>query len=226
MTMMLPELLRSAVTEAGLPLAALRRARSLSQRAVRQIAAGIRPGMTHAQATALAAATLQALEMERNWHPVAIRFGEDTLKTARDASDPARVLGEQDIFFIDIGPVWEGHEGDAGETFVVGGDPQMEDCARTVRAIWHEVSSRLCTEGLDGEALYAYATQRAQARGWRLNLGLHGHRVGDFPPAIPAAGRGPGLWVLEIQIAHPTRPFGAFHKDLLVADEAMHEAAC
>lgn len=137
MTMMLPELLRSAVTEAGLPLTALRRARSLSQRAVRQIASGIRPGMTHAQATALAAATLQALEMERNWHPVSIRFGEDTLKTARDASDPARVLGEQDIFFIDIGPVWEGHEGDAGETFVVGGDPRWktarEPCARSGR---------------------------------------------------------------------------------------------
>ncbi|WP_267131055.1 hypothetical protein [Burkholderia cepacia] len=35
--------------------------------------------------------------------------------------------------------------------------------------------------------------------------------LGDFD-AAPAA----GLWTLEIQIAHPTRPFGAFYEDLLV----------
>ncbi|WP_260433383.1 hypothetical protein [Burkholderia cepacia] len=35
--------------------------------------------------------------------------------------------------------------------------------------------------------------------------------LGDFD-ATPAA----GLWILEIQITHPTRPFGAFHEDLLV----------
>jgi len=35
--------------------------------------------------------------------------------------------------------------------------------------------------------------------------------LGDFD-AAPAA----GPWILEIRIAHPTRPFGAFYEDLLV----------
>ncbi|WP_257942884.1 MULTISPECIES: hypothetical protein [Burkholderia] len=35
--------------------------------------------------------------------------------------------------------------------------------------------------------------------------------LGDFDAAQAA-----GLWILEIRIAHPTRPFGAFHEDPLV----------
>jgi len=57
-----------------------------------------------------------------------------------------------------------------------------------------------------------------------LNLDITGHRVSDFPHAIYRAGDlgdfantpGKGLWILEIQIAHPERPFGAFYEDLLV----------
>jgi hypothetical protein len=223
---------RSEATGAKFSLAAMRHARSLSQLAVRQIASGIRPGMAHAQATHLAMATLQKLEMERNWHPVIVRFGEDTLKTFRQTSDPDRVLGAEDIFFVDIGPVWEGHEGDAGDTFVVGEDAQMQACAEAARTLWHAVSERWRADGLSGQALYAYAAERAQAMGWRLNLDIKGHRVCDFPHAIYRAGNlgdfglcpATGLWVLEIQIAHPTRPFGAFYEDLLIADDVVHDA--
>ncbi|WP_321920131.1 hypothetical protein [Burkholderia cepacia] len=35
--------------------------------------------------------------------------------------------------------------------------------------------------------------------------------LGDFDAAQAA-----GLWILEIRIARLTRPFGAFHEDLLV----------
>ena len=60
--------------------------------------------------------------------------------------------------------------------------------------------------------------------GWELNFDLPGHRVSDFPHAIYKAGAlgdldtqpRTGLWILEIQIAHPTRPFGAFYEDLLI----------
>eukprot|EP01032_Pedospumella_encystans_P029402 gene29402-33203_t len=113
----------------------MQRARALSQLAVRRIASAVRPGMTQRQACDLATATLQKLEIERNWHPVIVRFGEDTLKTFREESDPARVLGERDIFFIDIGPVWDGHEGDAGDSFVVGDDARMAACAEAARTL-------------------------------------------------------------------------------------------
>ena len=62
--------------------------------------------------------------------------------------------------------------------------------------------------------------------GWQFNLDIKGHRVSDFPHAIYRAGDlgdfaqcpASGLWILEIQIAHPSRPFGAFYEDLLVAE--------
>jgi hypothetical protein len=75
-----------------------------------------------------------------------------------------------------------------------------------------------------GEALYRFAKARAEALGWRLNWEVKGHRVSDFPHAIHKAGAlgdfegvpVSGLWILEIQIAHPTRPIGAFYEDLLM----------
>lgn len=224
---------RTEATGTKFSLAAMQRARALSQLAVRRIASAVRPGMTQRQACDLATATLQKLEIERNWHPVIVRFGEDTLKTFREESDPARVLGERDIFFIDIGPVWDGHEGDAGDSFVVGDDARMAACAEAARTLWHEVAARWRADRLSGQALYAFAAERAQAMGWRLNLDIKGHRVCDFPHAIYQAGRlgdfglcpATGLWILEIQIAHPALPFGAFYEDLLIADDAARAAS-
>jgi hypothetical protein len=60
--------------------------------------------------------------------------------------------------------------------------------------------------------------------GWKLNLDIKGHRVSDFPHAIYRAGSlgdfvgrpNGGLWILEIQIAHPSKRYGAFYEDLLI----------
>jgi Xaa-Pro aminopeptidase len=205
--------------------AAMLHARARSFEAVDRIAAAIRPGLSEGDATALAQDILVGMGMERHWHPLIVRFGEGTVLKAGVSSDPARVLGERDIFFVDIGPVWDGHEGDAGDTFTVGDDPQMQACAGAARALWHDVAGRWRDDGLTGQALYAYAAERAQAMGWRLNHEMKGHRVSDFPHAIHKAGKladfdqrpSSGLWILEIQIAHPTRPIGAFFEDLLVA---------
>lgn len=132
-----------------------------------------------------------------------------------------------DIFFVDIGPVWQGHEGDAGDTFVVGDDPEMRACAQAARTLWHEVAEQWRSHRTSGQALYAFAAERAAAMGWRLNQDIKGHRVCDFPHAIYKAGNlgdfglcpSAGLWILEIQIAHPSRPFGAFYEDLLSEEE-------
>ena len=40
-----------------------------------------------------------------------------------EKSEPGVVLGDNDIFFVDIGPIYGDTEGDAGDTFVVGDDP-------------------------------------------------------------------------------------------------------
>lgn len=198
-------------------------ARERSWVALRDIASRILPGMTEMEAASLAQDRLDAAGMQRIWHPSIIRFGANTLKTFRERSAPDTVLGGDDIYFIDLGPVFDGHEGDVGDTFVVGGDATMHACAKAARDLF-TLTAAQWREGITGVDLYAYADAQATAMGWRLNHETKGHRVGDYPHAVHKAGSlgqfdakpVPGLWILEIQIAHPTLPIGAFFEDLLL----------
>ena len=214
---------REAVGQAYDP-ALMLRARERSWAVLQGIRERMRPGISEDEARAEAAEVFRAHGMERLWHPVVIRIGANTLKTFREASDPTLRLGADDIYFIDLGLVFDGHEGDVGDTFTTGADPARQACAEAARTLFDEVAAAWRTQGLSGEALYAFAAERAAAMGWRLNHAIKGHRVGDFPHAVHKAGdlgtleQAPssGLWILEIQIAHPSEPYGAFYEDLLV----------
>jgi Xaa-Pro aminopeptidase len=209
-------------------VARLMEVRTRTWRAIHDIAAKIAPGMTEAEGVELARGVLAEAGMSRGWHRVYVRFGANTLANYGQPSDPGLVLGETDIFFIDIGPVWEKWEGDGGDTFVLGDDADMHAARRDVRILFDKVHDCWRKERLTGEALYAYAAAEAKAMGWVLNLNMPGHRLCDFPHSAihkgPLAGApyspSSGLWVLEIQIRHPTRPISAFYEDLMLDDEA------
>jgi hypothetical protein len=194
--------------------------------AVTAIAAAIRPGMVEEEAVALANSLLAQRQMRRGWHKVNLRFGVNTTLHFHTASQPGVVLGENDVFFIDIGPVFEHWEGDAGDTFVVGHDADLARCAADARAVFHAARRRWLAGGLSGRGLYDFAAAEASRLGWVLNLDMNGHRISDFPHKAIFSGSlaqidfapSAGLWVLEIQIRHPTRPFGAFFEDLLLED--------
>ena len=115
---------------AAFSMPAMLRARERTIEAVNSIAAAIKPGLTEHQAGETARAMLEARGMDRIWHKNLVRFGSETLKTFHELSDPDRVLGEEDVFFVDLGVVWDGHEGDAGDTFVTGSDPEMRPAPR------------------------------------------------------------------------------------------------
>jgi Xaa-Pro aminopeptidase len=198
--------------------------RDRSFEAVRRIADRIQVGMLEEDANKMAIDTLRKMGTRQGWHKPYIRFGSNTIKTFGADSEPGIRLGEDDIYFIDIGPVWEQYEGDAGETFVTGNNPEFQRCAQDVKRIFQQVSDKWKQEQLSGEALYQFAERTAQQMGWVLNLDLSGHRLGDFPHDVHYAGGlttipfcpSPKLWVLEIQIRHPELPFGAFYEDLLI----------
>jgi Xaa-Pro aminopeptidase len=205
--------------------ALMQQARERSWAALHGIRERMRPGISEDEARVEAARVFEALGMQRIWHPVLIRIGANTTKTFRQKSDPGVRLGENDSYFIDLGLIFDGHEGDVGDTFVVGHAPERLACAEAARTLYDEVAQAWRTQGLSGQALYAFAGQRAEAMGWRLNHDIKGHRVSDFPHAIHQGGDlgaleatpSSGLWILEIQIAHPTEPFGAFYEDLLAS---------
>jgi len=200
-------------------------ARQKTQEATRLIASQIVPGMLEEDGQALAREVLSHLGTTKLWHRSWIRFGENTLKHYGLPSEPNVRLKENDIFFIDLGPIWNGYEGDAGMTFTVGENAQMKECCIAAKTLFETVKARWEAQDLSGEKLYRFAVNEADKLGFPLHLQeANGHRLGDFPHSIHYKGSiasvpfSPSryLWVLEIQIRHPQLPFGAFIEDLLV----------
>src|SRR5271168_5539149 len=56
------------------------------------------------------------------WHKRIVRAGRNTL-APYDENPPDLIIGDDDILFLDLGPVFEEWEADFGRTFVVGSDP-------------------------------------------------------------------------------------------------------
>lgn len=208
---------------------ALMTARKKTKEAISLVAQAIEPGMLEEDARQLAKDTLERLGSQKGWHKILVRFGSNTTKNFPEPSDRGVRLGRGDIFFIDIGPVWDGTEGDGGETFVVGQnpDPDMARCSEDVKRIFHVVRNQWLTSGMTGKELYDFAHRTAADLGWVLNMDLTGHRLSDFPHSAYYDGTlaavsirpSPNLWVLEIQVRHPTKAFGAFFEDLLLEDK-------
>src|SRR5580658_5937031 len=56
------------------------------------------------------------------WHKRIVRAGRNTLAPYEE-NPPDLTVGEDDILFLDLGPVFEEWEADFGRTFVLGSDP-------------------------------------------------------------------------------------------------------
>lgn len=210
-------------TEVGFDRAKLLAAREKTLEAIRQIVATIHPGMHEEDAYELSRSILKDMGARKNWHRPWIRFGPNTLKPYNVISQPKQRLGDDDIFFIDIGPVWDGYEGDGGDTFVTGGNELMRRCKEDVKKIFNLVKNRWQEDRWNGERLYQFAEATTRKLGWELNWRANGHRLSDFPHAVYFKGGlseisyppSPFAWVLEIQIRHPKESFGAFFEDLI-----------
>jgi len=201
-------------------LEARRRARA----AVHDVARKVVPGTSEEEANALTLRTLRAHGFEQVWVAPTVRFGRNTLKKYAEPPDPGVVLAADDLWFVDVGPLWQGHECDYAETFVQGRDPDRLRMMRDVR----EVFDRTCRHWRDarptGVELYRHAAEQAASLGWQLEPEMAGHRLGLHPHAefhqglladaafTPSA----GLWMLEIQLRHPDLPYSAFFEDLLL----------
>jgi Xaa-Pro aminopeptidase len=202
----------------------LQQARDKTLQVILESAAYVVPGMTESEAKTLIGERQARLGAAKSWHPPQIRFGENTLLPFGEKGQEELRLKEDDIFFFDIGPIFDGHEGDVGRAFVVGQDPEMQKCCRDAEAIWQEVRDHWKTQHKSGPELYQFARTRAKLRGWVLTAEkANGHRIADFPHAARSRGSieefdrnpAPNRWILEIQIRHSVRAFGAFYEDLL-----------
>ena len=189
--------------------------------------------MSEHDARAMARNTLEEMGLRRGWHPTLVRFGPNTIRQFLDRDGGGVILESDDIFFIDIGPVHNDVEGDAGETFTTGHNTEHLRAASDVLEVWNEVRDAWFYESRSGRDLYSFADRACRERDWRLNIELTGHRISDYPHKAHFGGSmsnvdivpSPDLWVLEIGLAHPDRTFGAFYEDTLLADQSFDDAS-
>jgi methionine aminopeptidase len=198
------------------------RARDVARDMTYELSSLIMPGMQEADAHRLYKELCKKYGVEKNWHAPKLRFGPNTLKTFHEASDPY-VLKEEDIFYIDLGPVVDGHEADYGETFTLGSNFDYKHIADCSVKVFNEVCAYWEKNPVRGPALYEFAKSRAQKYGYVLNMGSDGHRIGDFPHHVFFKGAIvecdesllPNAWILEIQLDSPDKKFAAFYEDIL-----------
>jgi Xaa-Pro aminopeptidase len=183
----------------------------------------LKPGINEVEAKALLEKTLDDSGLEKRWHPSKMRIGPNTTKNFRDDSLPY-VLTENDIFFVDIGPVYYNHEGDYGETFTLGSDTRLKKLAEASKTIFNSTLQVWKEKKLTGKDLYQFAAFEAEKLNLKLNSNMYGHRVGDFPHAVHSRAKlgslpfspSPMLWILEIHLIDEELGMGSFFEDLLI----------
>jgi len=197
----------------------------------------VRPGVTEsALSEEIYALAEREFGVSAHWHRRVVRAGANTLATFYE-NPPEATLGDDDIAFVDLGPVFEGWEADFGATFVLGEDPARLALRDALDLVWTELRDRyLSDDGMTGAELYAAAHEAAGRRGFRFAGQIAGHLVGEFPhadfpgsredsviwPANTRRLRDPDpdgrvrYWILEVHLADPQGEFGGFCERLLV----------
>lgn len=173
--------------------------------------------------------------LRRHWHKRVVRSGPNTLLTYHD--DPAdRRIVDDDIVYLDFGPVFEAWEADFGRTYAVGSDPLkhrlVDDIAKAFedgKQLFRNVPNLTAGE------LYDHVAGLAASAGWEFGAPTAGHLIGEFPheraPSDPKRfsirhGNSVSLrepdsagnarhWILEIHFVDREREIGGFFEELL-----------
>lgn len=173
--------------------------------------------------------------LRRHWHKRIVRAGPNTLLTYHDECDDRRIE-DDDIVYLDFGPVFEAWEADYGRTYALGSDPVKHRLVADIGAAFLQGKQLFeRTPGLTAGELYDFVVALAGRGGWEFGAPTAGHLVGHFPHeretgnpqrfAIrhgndqslrepDAAGR-TRHWILEIHFIDRARQIGGFCEELL-----------
>src|SRR5204862_8311712 len=83
---------------------------------------------------------LNRFGIEKHWHKKIVRSGKNTLAIYPD-NPPDRIIDNNDIIFIDLGPIVAGYEADIGRTYVLGNDSLKLKLKNDVEAAWYKIQA-------------------------------------------------------------------------------------
>jgi len=172
------------------------------------------------------------------WHKRIVRAGPNTLLPYAE-NPPDHTIGDDDIVFLDLGPVFEEWEADFGRTFVVGSDPLKLKLRDDVAAAFAAGKTYFRAHpDITACELYKHAQSLAAHYGWEFGGPIAGHLIGHFPHEkidgdkvslyvhpdsnllmrLPDENGRPRHWILEIHFVDRARRIGGFFEELLTID--------
>lgn len=165
-------------------------ARENTIKLVEEVVSSLEEGMNESDCLYIVDKTLKLKGVQKKWHPSKFRIGQDTLRSFSGKSGHNNCLKDGEIFFLDIGPVWNGYEGDYGKTYIFGDDLNgYKKLADGAENIFYQTSNHWKKTAVGGIELYDYARNCANILGFELNDKMSGHRLGDFPHHLFYRGR-------------------------------------
>ena len=195
------------------------------------------PGKSEAQLAAeVADLAFKEFGIQDHWHKKIVRTGVNTLATYSE--DPSNmIIGDNDILFIDFGPIVEEYEADLGRTYVIGNDPIKLKLKHDVEKAWYEIQAWYQRQtSLKASDMFQYVVDKAGEYGWTFTGEIAGHIVGKFPHEQPADPKSLELdihpsnhndmflldangnkrhWILELQFVDMEKEVGAYFEQLL-----------
>ncbi len=148
----------------------------------------IQPGITENSLNAsIYALAREMYGIDTYWHKRIVRAGRNTL-LPYDENPPDLTLHEDDILFLDLGPVFEQWEADFGRTFVLGSDPLKLKMRQDIKRAFAD-GKQYFKEHIDitSSELFHNAESLAEKYGWEFGGPIAGHLIGQFPhERIPA----------------------------------------
>lgn len=196
----------------------------------------LRPGVTEQQVSdEIFDLASELFGVTRHWHRRIVRSGSNTTESYK-AHPPDRTLEDNDITFLDLGPIFEEWEADFGRTYVLGNDPLKCQLRDDLEPSWWEAKAHFDAHpDITGAQLFDVVVDIARREGWQLGADMAGHPVGEFPhdglkPNTPVrriwpADTGPMRgrdsqgrklhWILELHFVNREREIGGFYEQLL-----------
>jgi Xaa-Pro aminopeptidase len=196
----------------------------------------IRPGITETGLNAdIYALAKEMYGITKYWHKRIVRAGKNTL-LPYDENPPDLTLGEDDILFLDMGPVFEEWETDFDRTFVLGSDPLKHKLKQDLgqafaesKKFFHQIPNITSSE------FFNYIVSLAEKSGWEFGGRIAGHLIGLFPhekiaddkvtlyvhpkshlPIRSVDEKGQKRhWILEIHFVDREHEIGGFFEELL-----------
>ncbi|WP_061223266.1 M24 family metallopeptidase [Leptospira weilii] len=120
------------------------------------------------------------LSIDKFWHKKIVRTGINTIHPY-DAKPENLMIQQNDILWIDFGPIFNSFEADFGRTFVLGNDSEKTKLKDAVEKSWFETRDYYNSkDNVTGKELFEFVDKLAKNYNFFFGNDIAGHLVDEF----------------------------------------------